>query len=140
MLSLALSALLTISCPSFQQSAEVATKFNRAVELQRREELEQAAEEYRGLLAIAPNYAEAHANYGAVLSRLGRYEEAVKAYQAALSLNPRLTPVMLNLGIAHYRAGEFAKAVEVLKRFVDLSPDNLQAHRFAGHLVGRTRA
>lgn len=132
MLSLALSALLTVSFPLFQQSAEVAAKFNRAVELQRREELEQAAEEYRGLLAIAPNYAEAHANYGAVLSRLGHYREAVKAYQAALSLNPRLIPVMLNLGIAHYRAGEFAKAVEVLKQFVDISPDNLQAHRLLG--------
>ena len=132
MLSLALSALLAISFPLFQQSAEVAAKFNRAVELQRREQLEQAAEEYRGLLAIAPNYAEAHANYGAVLSRLGRYEEAVKAYQAALSLNARLTPVMFNLGIAHYRAGEFAKAAEVLKQFVDISPDNSQAHRLLG--------
>lgn len=132
MLSLALSALLTVSSPLFQESAEVAAKFSRAVELQRREELQQAAEEYRGLLELAPTYAEAHANYGAVLSRLGRYVEAVKAYQAALSLNPRLTPVLLNLGIAHHRAGEFVKAAEVLKQFVDISPDSLQAHRLLG--------
>lgn len=132
MLSLALSALLTISPLLFQQSAEVAAKFDRAVEFQRRDQLEQAAEEYRGLLTIAPNYAEAQANYGAVLSRLGRYEEAVRAYQAALSLNARLTPVMFNLGIAHYRAGEFAKAAEILKQFVVISPDNSQAHRLLG--------
>ncbi len=132
MLLLVFSALLTVSSPFLQQSAEIAARFDHAVELQRSGELEKAAEEYRLLLSAAPGYAEAHANYGAVLSRLGRYEEAVKAYEAALSLNPKLSAVMLNLGIAHYRAGEFAKAAEVLTRFVALSPDNQQAHQLLG--------
>ncbi|MBO0722575.1 MAG: tetratricopeptide repeat protein, partial [Blastocatellia bacterium] len=78
----------------FQQPAEIAVKFKRAVELQRQGALEEAAVEYRAVIKSAPDYAEAHANLGAVLSRLGKYDEAVAAYQAALRLNPQLTPIL----------------------------------------------
>jgi tetratricopeptide (TPR) repeat protein len=115
-----------------QQTGDVAARFDRAVQFQRAGELEQAAEQYRQLLKLAPKYAEAQANYGAVLARLGRYPEAVSAYETALSLDPTLTPVMLNLAIAHYRVGEFARAADVLDRFLAASPDNLQAR----HLLG----
>ncbi len=115
-----------------QQAVEVTTRFNRAVELQRQGALKEAADEYRTVLAIAPNHAEAQANLGVVLSRLGHYEEAVASYEAALRLNPRLTPVWLNLGIAHHRAGQFAKAVEALERFLALAPDNVQARQLLG--------
>lgn len=132
MASLLLLASLLISQPSLQQTAEVRARFNGAVELQRQGDLKRAAEEYRALLAIAPDYAEAHANFGGVLSRLGHYKEAVTAYEAALRINPELIPVLLNLGIAHYRAGEFAKAADGLRQFIARSPDHLQAHQLLG--------
>jgi Flp pilus assembly protein TadD len=125
-----LSVVLAVFIP--QQTGDVAARFDRAVQSQRAGEFEAAAEEYRQLLKIAPKYAEAQANYGAVLARLGRYQEAVRAYETALSLDPKLTPVVLNLAIAHYRVGEFAKAVELLQQFIVGSPDNLQAR----HLLG----
>lgn len=132
MVAIVLATLLAFFSASPQQAGEITAKFNRAVELQRANEFEQAAEEYRQLLKLAPKYAEAQANYGAVLSRLGRYDEAVKADELALSLDPGLTPVMLNLAIAHYRAGEFARAVPVLKRFLVIAPDDRQAHQLLG--------
>lgn len=132
MLIVLLSILIAFFPSSPQRASETTAKFNRAVELQRAGQFEEAAEEYREVLKVAPTYAEAQANYGAVLSRLGRYEEAVKAYELALSLDPTLTPVLLNVGIAHYRAGEFAKAAGVLKRFLVTSPENLQAHQLLG--------
>src|SRR5262245_55867403 len=116
----------------FQQSADVSARFNRAVELQRQGAFEQAAAEYRALLAVAPNYAEAQANLGAVLARLGKYEEAVVSYEAALRLNPKLTPILLNLGIAHYRAGQFSKAIDPLERFLTVTPSHLQAQQLLG--------
>src|SRR6266498_627891 len=115
-----------------QQANEVADRFNRAMELQRRGELKEAAAEYRAALAGAPNYAEAQANLGAVLAQLGNYEEAIAAYEAAYRLKPELTPILLNLGIAHYRAGQFAKAVEVLGRFLAVAPDHAQARQLLG--------
>src|SRR5262245_65539282 len=87
---------------------DVADRFNRAMELQRRGELKEAVAEYRAVLARAPNYAEAQANLGAVLAQLGNYEEAIAAYETAYRLKPELTPILLNLGIAHYRGGQVA--------------------------------
>src|SRR5215470_7189256 len=122
--------------PSLSRQApqvnDIADHFNRAMELQRKGELREAAAEYRAALARAPNYAEAQANLGAVLARLGDYEEAIAAYEAALRLKPELTPILLNLGIAHYRAGQFAKAVEVLGRFLVVAPDHAQARQLLG--------
>jgi tetratricopeptide (TPR) repeat protein len=124
--------LVLILALQVQQPAEVAIKFNRAVELQSQGALKEAAVEYRALLAVAPDYAEAHANLGAVLARLGQYEEAIASYQRALEINPNLTPVWLNLGIAHYRAGQWEKAVGALQQFLSFSPDSLQARQLLG--------
>jgi tetratricopeptide (TPR) repeat protein len=118
--------------PLFQQPGEITERFKRAIELQRQGALEEAAVEYRAVIKSAPNYAEAHANLGAVMSRLGRYDEAVAGYEAALRLNPQLTPVLLNLGIAHYRAGQFAKAAETLERFLTTTPGHIQARQLLG--------
>jgi tetratricopeptide (TPR) repeat protein len=125
------SFIFVLSLP-FQQPAEIAARFNRAVELQRQGAFEAAAAEYRAIIKSAPDYAEAHANLGAVMSRLGKYDEAVTAYEAALRLNPQLTPILLNLGIAHYRAEQFAKAAEALERFLSAAQDNIQARQLLG--------
>ncbi len=131
LLALLITILIFFS-PLPQQANEVADRFNRAWELQRKGELKEAVAEYRALLARAPTYAEAQANLGVVLARLGNYEGAIAAYEAALRLKPELTPILLNLGIAHYRAGQFAKAVEVLERFVAVAPDHAQPRQLIG--------
>ena len=128
-------ALILLYLGSFTgsgQSAEINASFERAAALQRNGALAEAAAEYRKVLALAPDYAEAQANLGAVLSRLGNYEEAIAAYESALRLNPKLTPILLNLGIAHYRAGQFAQAVAALERFLAVAPDHLQARQLIG--------
>lgn len=102
-----LLTLILIFLPAVQQSTDITTKFSRAVELQREGQLKPAADEYRAVLKVAPDYAEAHANLGVVLAQLGRYEESVSAYESALRLAPHLTPIHFNLGIAHYRADQF---------------------------------
>jgi tetratricopeptide (TPR) repeat protein len=114
------------------QSGEVSQRFNRALELQRAGSLEEAAEEYRRVVALAPNMVEAHANLGVVLAHSGRFDEAVTAYQTALRLAPSLKPVELNLGIAHYRAGQFDQAVNTLEGYLRSLPDSLQARQLLG--------
>src|SRR5437879_1560313 len=96
-----------------QQTDDAAAHFSRAVELQRAGELRQSAAEYRIAIAEKPDYVEALANLGSVLSRLGQYQESVETYERALKLTPGLTPLLLNLGIAHYRAGVLEKAAQV---------------------------
>ena len=123
--------VLTLS-PLFHLQEDATVKFNRAAELQRQGKLQEAAAEYKALLAAHPDYVEALANFGAVLARLGRYEEAVAAYESALRLRPDLAPILLNLGIAHHRAGNFEKAVEVLTQLLAKAPDTLQARQLLG--------
>jgi tetratricopeptide (TPR) repeat protein len=127
----ALLIFLSVHCVS-AQPPEVAAKFNRAIELQRAGQLAEAAEEYRALLKLKPDYAEVHANLGAVLARLGQYEESVKSYETALKFAPQFTPIWMNLGIAHYRAGQFARAVPALEKFLAAQPSNAQAHQLLG--------
>src|SRR6478736_5641953 len=100
------------------QQADIAGRFNHAVELQRQGHLAEATAEYRAVLALKPDYAEAQANLGVCLAQQGKYDEAVGAYQAALRLAPQLTPILLNLGIAYYRAGQFPQAVDTLQKFI----------------------
>lgn len=129
--SLLLSTLLTVGLLA-SQSADLAAKFNRAIELQRAGQLAEAAEEYRVILKLKPDYAEVYANLGAVLARLGQYEESVKSYETALKFAPQFTPIWMNLGIAHYRAGQFARAVPALEKFLAAQPDHAQAHQLLG--------
>jgi tetratricopeptide (TPR) repeat protein len=119
-------------CLSLHFQGDPAAQFNRALALQQEGKLTEAAEEYRALLRLKPDYVEAIANLGVVLSRLGKYDEAVTAYASAYKLAPHLTPILLNLGIAHYRAGQFAKAVEVFPLFLEKHPDSIQARRLYG--------
>ncbi|HZS08884.1 MAG TPA: tetratricopeptide repeat protein [Blastocatellia bacterium] len=115
-----------------QQPADASVRFNRAVTLQQQGKLTEAVDEYRALLRIRPDYAEAHANLGVVLARLEKYDEAIASYESALRLNPQLTPVLLNLGILYYRAGQFERAIEALGRFLAVTPGNTQARQLIG--------
>lgn len=129
--------LLAVFTLVFQNAAPqsgdaTVAQFNRAVELQRQNQFEAAANAYRALIAARPDYMEAQANLGVVLARLGRYDEAVKAYGAALRLAPNLTPLLLNLGIAHYRAGQFDEAADVFTKVLSVAPDALQARQLLG--------
>ncbi|HEY3130424.1 MAG TPA: tetratricopeptide repeat protein [Acidobacteriota bacterium] len=125
--------LLVLTAHSLaQHSADVVARFNHAVGLQRKGALKEAEATYRAVLQEDPNYAEAHANLGAVLMRMDRYPEAIASYQAALRLAPNLSPVLLNLGIAHYRKNEFENAIDSLKRFLEVAPDNIQAAQLIG--------
>jgi tetratricopeptide (TPR) repeat protein len=117
---------------AFQQAQDATAKFNRAVELQRQNKLDEAAAEYRSALAARPDYLEAQANLGVVLARLGRYDEAVAAYESALKIAPQSAPILLNLGIAHYRAGKFDQAIAAFQRLLEQRPEVAQARQLYG--------
>ena len=126
-LTFAIAALVAV-----QQAQDASVIFKRAVELQQQGKLTEAADEYRALLKLKPDYAEAHANLGIVLARLGKYDEAVAAYESALKLAPNQTMILLNLGIAHYRAGKFDQAVAAFQRLLEQRPDVTQARQLYG--------
>lgn len=117
---------------SYAQANEINESFTRAMTFQRSGALPEAEAEYRKVLALAPQYAEAQANLGAVLAQMGRVKEAVACYEAALTLNADLKPIWLNLGIAHYRAQQFTQASAALEKFLAFAPTHLQARQLLG--------
>src|SRR6266542_1453581 len=120
------------------QNPSALASFRDGVAAQQRGELERAAEAYRRAITAEPEYAEAHANLGAVLARLGRYDEAVACYERALRLNPQLNAARLNLGLAHYRAGALTAAVEAFKAAHAADPSLLQARQLLGLVLVET--
>ena len=47
-----------------------------------------AVAEYETALAICPDYADAHCNYGNTLVQLGQYNAAMAEYRKALAIQP----------------------------------------------------
>ena len=74
------------------QERPAAAAFRDGAAAQQRGDLERAAEAYRRAIEIEPRFAEAHANLGAVLARLGRGEEAVASLPARAGHQPAARP------------------------------------------------
>src|SRR6266508_807872 len=69
-----------------------------AVELQKQDRLEAAAELYQRILAVAPDYPDAWHFRGLVVFRLGRPEEAETLIRRAIDLAPDYPDAHNNLG------------------------------------------
>jgi tetratricopeptide (TPR) repeat protein len=120
------------------QDPSALASFRDGVAAQQRGDLGRAADAYRRAIEAEPRYAEAHANLGAVLARLGRYDEAVACYERALGINAQLNAARVNLGLAHYRAGALDAALEAFRAAYDVDPSLLQARQLLGLVLVET--
>jgi Flp pilus assembly protein TadD len=80
-----------------QNPTDSFARYGLAMEWARTGNLEQAMEEYRGLLAVNPDYAAAYYHGGQTLEKLGRVEEARDLYRAGIEATARI-------GDAHTRS------------------------------------
>ena len=90
---------------------------------------EMAITEAEQAIALAPNYANAYADLGLVMTLAGRPQEALGAVEKAMRLDPRY-PVyyLLFLGHAYRLLGQYEDAVATLKRAVVQNPHLLTVH------------
>jgi tetratricopeptide (TPR) repeat protein len=72
-----------------QNPADSFARYGLAMEWARTGNLEQAVEEYRGLLAVNPDYAAAYYHGGQTLEKLGRPDEARALYRAGIEATTR---------------------------------------------------
>lgn len=108
------------------------SQFERAVELQQLGKFDEAAAQYRELIKINPEHAEAHANLGVVLSRLGKYKNAITEYETTLRINPNLKQLYFNIAVAHYKASNFDLCVVALKNHLQAYPLSTQSRLLLG--------
>ena len=93
--------------------------------------LPEAIARYRRAIALKPDFAEVHNNFGTLLTNQGKLDEAVVQYQNAIALKPDYAEAHLNLGTSFQGLGHLADADASYRRALEIDPrDNLGARIF----------
>lgn len=96
-------------------------KFDEAVALMRRGDLEAASIALHSVLVLSPQMPEAHANMGFVLLGLGRPKAALGFFESATALRARQDNAYYGLAVAHEALGDLPAAVGAMRTFVHLA-------------------
>jgi len=78
--------------------------------------------EFQRAIALSPNYALAHDQYGALLAILGRFDEAIAEGRRALALDPLSPSILVNLAFTYVFERQVAPVKELVRRAAELDP------------------
>jgi len=121
------------------QELGIADAMALAVELQKQDRLEAAAELYQRILAVAPDYPDAWHFRGVVVFRVGRLEEAETLIQRAIDLAPDYPDAHNNLGNVLQHQKRYEEAIGCHERAIALRPDYAEAHNNLGNVLRRQK-
>ena len=96
---------------------------------------EDAAKSLKKAIALNPNYAEAHCNYGIALAKFNRHEEAISAYNRAIELEPNDAISRYNLGFSLEQLKKYEEAISAYNRAIFLKPNYTNAHYSRGGVL-----
>ena len=88
---------------------------------------DQAVADFRNVIRLAPQFADAYNSLGAALKRLGRVDEAIDAYRQALSRRPDFPEAANNLGVALAEQKRWAEAIEIYRGALASRPEYVEA-------------
>jgi tetratricopeptide (TPR) repeat protein len=103
-------------------TAAVQQHFEAARQAEGARDYARAAEEYKKILTLKPQSAEACQNLGLVYHLQSKFREAIPVFERAMALQPSLWGSSLFLGIAYYKTNQFSKGLPALQRALDLNP------------------
>ncbi len=96
---------------------------------------EKATEAYRAAIALNPNLAEAHYNYGVLLlSSDGKLAEAKVAFEKAIAADPAHALAHHNLGTILQQQGQLALAQKQFEKAVEIDPGSRNSRFQLGRL------
>src|SRR5947207_4345022 len=91
----------------------------------------QANKEFQRAIALNPNYASAHQQYGNnTLSALGRFDDAITEGKRALELDPLSLVINSDLGADYYFARRYDEAVTQFRKLLEMD-----SGYYFGHLM-----
>jgi len=121
------------------QELGIADAMALAVELQKQDRLEAAAELYQRILAVAPDYPDAWHFRGLVVFKLGRLDEAETLIRRAIDLAPDYADAHNNLGNVLQHQKRYEEAIGFHARAIALRPDYAEAHNNLGNVLRRQK-
>lgn len=109
-------------------SPAVAQAFAAAYQHQQAGRVAEALAGYAQVLAMKPDYAEAHYNTGVIFAALGRTEAAIDAYRKAIAVRPDFPEALYNLGTIVQSLEQLEEAASIYTRAIALRPSFAEAH------------
>ena len=88
----------------------------------------EALAQYQEAVAIYPDFAEAHYNFGNALAESGQFDAAVAHYRKVLELYPDLAEVRNDLGNVLTACGRINEAVAEYQKALKIQPNFAEAH------------
>jgi tetratricopeptide (TPR) repeat protein len=96
--------------------------FSAAQTAQKNQDYTTAEQEYRAVLKLRPDFAEAYMNLGLILQLQGRTPEAMSEFRSALKRNARLAGANFFLGVDYCQQGDGKQAIPYLKAAAAAQP------------------
>ncbi len=104
---------------------------------------EEAFEEYKRVLALAPSTWQAYVNIGNLYLQIGQYGEAIAQYRKALDVNPAAVIALMNTYHAQtesFRLNEAAETLELARRIDSEQVARMLSAPRPGHSLAATDA
>jgi predicted O-linked N-acetylglucosamine transferase (SPINDLY family) len=96
---------------------------------------QEAADLLGRAVAVRPDQATAHCNYGSALHGLTRFTDALKSYDRALKIRPEYAEALNNRGAALQALKRFDDALDSYQRALKIKPDYAEAHNNRGAIL-----
>ena len=97
-----------------------------------KEAYDEAIAQFREVLRLKPDYAEAYFNVGIALRGQGRTDQAIESLTRAIELRPGYSDALYNLGNALFERGQALRAIEAYRRALEIEPDGRDIHHNLG--------
>ncbi|MGD0088971.1 MAG: FkbM family methyltransferase [Planctomycetota bacterium] len=108
-------------------NAQAMSLFHTALELQNKNQLEEAVECYHKGLALFPAAWQAQYNLGLIFYKQGRFQEALACYLRALEFAPNEADILNNIGVIHKGFCHYDEAIKYYLLAIEKRPNFAQA-------------
>jgi len=135
--SMILAVLLEIALLSLtlgaQSTENLADLYKEARQAQLAGDLKTATENYKRIVALRPDMAEAHANLGVLFYQQKQWEPALKAFKRAIQLKPDLAGPYFFLGVLSFNSRNYTDASRYLEKAETQDPSNFAIQLYSGY-------
>lgn len=120
-----LSVLLFSNCENRQKLLDILTARSLGIAYLEENKLQEAEEQFKKLIELAPDEALGYTNLGLVHLRLGQLPLAEEQFNKALKIEPNDPDIRLNLSVIYELESRRDEFIEILKNTIKSTPDHI---------------